>query len=87
MILEKADKKEIPTLTADKVTKEDLEGLLPDVEAQETKLRDLVSEQMADLKQSLNDNLRIWDRKLVSIRKEMDIDMINKQLAGKANAD
>lgn len=83
---DKVNKDEIGALTTDKLSKDELGDLLPDLEAFELKIKDVIRDDVNAMRDKIYDQLRIWDSKLISLRKELDVERISRLIMGKADA-
>ena len=81
----KVSRDELEYLIAHKVSKDELTSVLPSLEAQDAKLKNLVEDAMEDLQIQVAQKLKKVDEKFVQLRKEFDFDTFSRALNGKAN--
>ena len=86
-LLDKPDKSEIAMLTSDKVRKDELQELMPDLDVLESRIKNHVIGMFSDMQKTIFENIRASDEKIIRIRKEIDLEGINKRIHGKANAE
>ena len=67
-----------------KVSKEELQELMPDQSLMDEKVRTLVEEGIDALQEKLADKFQVWDQRLLSIRTEFDMTSLRKLLDTKA---
>jgi hypothetical protein len=72
-------------LTQDKVTKEELEQLIPNEEILQEKMKYLIRDELDTIQNKFTDQLRHFDNKLVKMRSEIDVHNINRNIDKKAN--
>jgi hypothetical protein len=72
-------------LTQDKVTKEELEQLIPNEEILQEKMKYLIRDEFDTIQNKFTDQLRHFDNKLVKMRSEIDVHNINRNIDKKAN--
>ena len=75
----------LPELIVDKVSRDELLTMMPDQEVIETKMKGHVSEHCVELEEKLQHILRNLDCRLVTLRKECDIDSFKLSLRSKAD--
>ena len=85
-LLLKADKTEIGILTADKVKKDELQELMPDVDVIEARIKTFVVDMNSDASRKQLIQFRDWEQKLIKIRSDIDVEGINKRIHGKADS-
>lgn len=81
---EKLDRAAIEAIISDKVGKEEIADLLPDMEAYENKLESRIEESIDVVWQRLEEKLMGWDQRMIAIRNEFDIVALNKLIESKA---
>jgi Mg2+ and Co2+ transporter CorA len=85
-LLDKPDKDDIDVLTADKLKIEDIPQYIPDQEALEDRVKVQVVDMFSDMQKKQMQTMQLMDNKLVQMRKEIDIETIEKTLMTKADA-
>lgn len=85
MLREKVGRNEIGQYVSDKVDKDELPEHLPDMEGFELKLKDIIREEVQQLKNNTYENIRQIDFKMVALRKELDVENINRIISKKAD--
>jgi hypothetical protein len=83
----KIDKDELESLTANKISKDEIGELLPDMDIQDAKIKDEVEHAIEGVWSKLNEKLKNWDNRIVTLRQEFDIDHLNKVIGSKAVKD
>ncbi len=82
---EKTSKEDVRKLTTDKVTKEELEQLIPNEEILQEKMKYIVRDEIETLQGKIMDQFRSFDQKLVRIRADIDVHSLQRQIDMKAN--
>jgi hypothetical protein len=86
-LISKADKADIGKLTADKVKKSELGDLLPDIDVIEARIKNYVTDMFSEASRKQSEQFRTWEQKLILMRKEIDVEGINRRIHEKANAE
>lgn len=84
---EKANREDIPKLTSDKVTKDEISQLIPNEEMMQEKMKYIIRDEIENINSKFMDYLRNFDSKLVRLRQDIDVHTIQKQIDRKANED
>ena len=84
---EKLDRNAIEALICDKIGKEELAEILPNMEAYDIKMQSRIDETQEELWRRLEEKLVSWDKRIVNVRQEFDVDVLYKTIDGKANHD
>ena len=82
---EKVDKNIVEAMISDKVAKDEIAELLPDMKLHEQKTNSRIEESMDDLWVKLEEKLMSWDQRMINIRNEFDMGTLNKFIDTKAN--
>ena len=77
---EKLDRNAIEALISDKVDKNEITDLLPNMEAYDQKVESRIEESTDVLWQKLEEKFVAWDQRMIQIRQEFDIVALNKSL-------
>ena len=72
---------------SDYVSKNELQDLLPDQQALENKIQNIVEIAQDELWEKINKKLKVFDQRIMTIRNEFDREAINKLIDSKAAKD
>jgi hypothetical protein len=88
MVLEdKVNREDVRKLTSDKVSKDDLEQLIPNEEILQEKMKYVIRDETEVMQTRFMDQLKLFDGKLVRLRADIDVHSITRQIEKKANED
>ena len=82
---EKMDKPNVEALISDKIGKEEITDLLPDMNLYEQKVRTQIEENIDELWLKLEEKFMGWDQRMISIRNDFDMTELKKFIDTKAN--
>lgn len=82
---EKLDKPNVEALISDKIGKEEIQDLLPDMDLYEQKFKTQIEESIDELWMKLEEKLMGWDQRMINIRNEFDMTELKKFIDTKAN--
>ena len=82
---EKIDKNSVEAMISNKVGKEEIADLLPDMKLYEQKVSTSIEESIDDLWVRLEEKLMSWDQRMIAIKNEFDMGSLNKFIDLKAN--
>ena len=72
---------------SDYVSKNELQDLLPDQQALENKIQNIVEIAQDEMWEKINKKLKVFDQRIMTIRNEFDRESINKLIDSKAAKD
>ena len=78
---------DVRKLTSDKISKEDLDSIIPSEEITQEKMKYLVRDEMDSMWSKINELFKQFENKIIRLRAEVDIHSIQRQLERKANED
>ena len=81
----KLDKNSVEALISNKIGKEEITDLLPDMVLYEQKTNSQIEESIDELWLRLEEKLMSWDQRMISIRNEFDMSELKKFIDTKAN--
>ena len=81
---EKLDRNAIEALISDKVSKEELSELMPNMENYDQKMESRIEESTESLWNKLEEKFISWDQRMIQIRQEFDIVALNKNMESMA---
>lgn len=82
---EKVEKNWVEAMISDKVGKEEVTELLPDMSLHDQKVATMIESNIDDLWVKLEQKLMIWDQRMISIRNDFDMGALHKFIETKAN--
>jgi len=85
IIDDKPDRSAIETMISNKIGKDEITELIPDMETYDHKVQTMIEESSDVFWQRLEEKLMGWDQRMVQIRQEFDIVGIQKAIEVKAN--
>ena len=85
IIDEKLDRGAVDVLLADKLSKQEVTELLPNMDAYENKVQSRIEDNIDILWQRLEEKLMAWDNRMITIRQEFDMVALTKNIETKAN--
>jgi len=87
MMDEKVGKDWVEATICDKVSKEEISELLPDMKLLDQKVETKIEENIDSLWLKLEEKFMGWDQRMISLRSEFDMGALNKFIETKANRD
>ena len=78
---------DVRKLTSDKISKEDLDNIIPSEEITQEKMKYLVRDEVDSMWGKINELFKQFENKIIRLRAEVDIHSIQRQLERKANED
>lgn len=85
IIDDKPDRSAIETMISNKIGKDEITELIPDMETYDHKVQTMIEESSDVFWQRLEEKLMGWDQRMIQIRQEFDIVGIQKAIEVKAN--
>lgn len=82
---EKMDKNSVESLISNKIGKEEITELLPDMACWVQKIQTMIEEAIDELWLRLEEKFMSWDQRMINIRNEFDMTQLNKFIDTKAN--
>ena len=82
---EKMDKNSVEAIISNKIGKEEITELLPDMTCWTQKIQTMIDEAIDELWLRLEEKFMSWDQRMINIRNEFDMTQLNKFIDTKAN--